>query len=141
MYFVFNLFSAVFAIPFGKRSDRVGRKRLLVIGYLVFAAVYCGFAFVTAKWMMVAVFALYGLYAAMVSGVERAFIAEISPKELKGTMLGLHSTLVGVALLPASILAGVLWDAIGSFAPFLFGATLSLLAALILGLFFKNQRC
>lgn len=141
LYFVFNIFSAVFAIPFGKRADRVGQKRLLVIGYLVFAVVYCGFAFVTVQWVMVAVFALYGVYAAMVSGVERAFIAEIAPKELKGTMLGLHSTLVGIALLPASIIAGVLWDTIGSFAPFLFGAMLSLLAALILGIFFKNQYC
>lgn len=76
----------------------------------------------------------------MVAGVERAFIAEISPKNLKGTMLGLHSTLVGIALLPASIIAGALWEAFGSYAPFLFGAVLSAAAAVILGLFFKTNR-
>ena len=68
----------------------------------------------------------------MVSGVEKAFISEIAPKDLKGTMLGLHSTLVGMALLPASVIAGVLWDSVGGFAPFLFGAVLSLISALIL---------
>ena len=75
----------------------------------------------------------------MVTGVERAFISEIAPAELKGTMLGLHSTLVGIALLPASVIAGGLWDAFGSAAPFIFGAVLSGAAAIILGVFFKPK--
>lgn len=140
LYFVYNMTSALLAIPFGKRSDKVGRKRVLTAGYLMFAAVYLGFAFVTEKWMLVIVFALYGFYMAMVAGVERAFISEIAPPDLKGTMLGVHSTLVGVALLPASVIAGFLWDNIGPAAPFLFGAALSALAALLLGLFFKTNK-
>lgn len=137
LYFIYNVTAAVLAIPFGKRSDKIGRKKILVIGYLVFAAVYFGFAFVTQKWMLPVVFVLYGFYTAMVTGVERAFVSEISPAELKGTMLGLHSTLVGVALLPASVIAGSLWDSVGSAAPFVFGAVLSVAAALMLGIFFK----
>ena len=82
---------------------------------------------------------LYGVYTAMVAGVERAFIAEISPAELKGTMLGLHSTLVGIALLPASVIAGFLWENLGSAAPFVFGAVLSALSALILASFFGKK--
>lgn len=140
LYFIYNATSAALAIPFGKRSDKVGRKKLLVAGYLMFALVYLGFAFAASKWMLVAAFVLYGFYTAMVAGVERAFIAEIAPPDLKGTMLGLHSTLVGVALLPASVIAGVLWDMFGSFAPFTFGAALSMLAAVLLGLFFKQQK-
>lgn len=140
LYFVYNLTSALLAIPFGKRSDKVGRKRVLVLGYVIFAAVYLGFAFATQKWMLVAAFVLYGFYTAMVAGVERAFISEIAPPELKGTMLGLHSTLVGVALLPASVIAGGLWDMFGSAAPFLFGAALSGAAALILALFFRPRK-
>ena len=140
LYFVYNTTAALLAIPCGKRSDRVGRKRLLIGGYLIFAIVYMGFAFVTQKWMLVAVFVLYGFYTAMVAGVERAFIAEIAPAHLKGTMLGLHATLVGVALLPASVIAGILWDSIGAYAPFVFGATLSALAALMLGVFLKGKR-
>lgn len=139
LYFIYNLTASILAIPLGKLSDRVGRKHLLVSGYLVFSVVYFGFAFTDSKIVMILIFLLYGVFTAMTAGVERAFIAEISPKELKGTMLGLHATLVGVALLPASAFAGVLWDKIGSFAPFAFGAVLSLLAALILGLFMKKK--
>ena len=140
LYFLYNLVTALLAIPFGKRSDRVGRKRILIAGYLTFAAVYLGFALVTSKWMLVAVFMLYGFYTAMVTGVERAFIAEIAPQQLKGTMLGLHSTLVGIALLPASVIAGALWTTVGSFAPFALGALLSLIAALLLGVFFLSNQ-
>lgn len=68
----------------------------------------------------------------MTAGVERAFIAEIAPRDLKGTMLGLHSTLAGIALLPASVIAGLLWDKIGAFAPFIYGGVMSLVSALIL---------
>ena len=85
-------------------------------------------------------FVIYGAYTAMIAGVERAFVAEISPPELKGTMLGLHSTVAGIALLPASIIAGFLWNAFGAAVPFVFGAGLSLTAVLILMLFMKNTR-
>ena len=132
LYFVYNIVSSLFAVPFGKRSDRIGRKRLLVAGYLIFALVYAGFAWAPNKTIIVAAFALYGIFTAMTSGVERAFVSEIAPKDLKGTMLGLHSTIVGIALLPASVIAGLLWNAFGSVVPFAFGASLSLLSALIL---------
>ncbi len=132
LYFVYNLVAALFSIPFGKRSDRIGRKRVLVIGYGIFALVYLCFAFASSRAVMLLAFVLYGLYTAMVAGVERAFIAEIAPARLKGTMLGLHATLVGAALLPASVIAGLLWDTFGAFAPFTFGAMLSVLAALLL---------
>ena len=140
LYFVYNMTASVLSIPFGKLSDRIGRKKLLVPGYLVFSLCYLGFAFAASKWMMVAVFVLYGAYTAMIAGVERAFVAEISPPELKGTMLGLHSTIAGVALLPASMVAGFLWDAFGPAVPFIFGAGLSLIAALLLGCFMKNPQ-
>lgn len=138
LYFIYNVIASLFAIPFGKRSDRVGRKSVLIGGYFTFSIVYLCFAFATRKWTLVVAFAVYGLYTAMVAGVERAFIAEISPSCLKGTMLGLHSTLVGMALLPASLIAGLLWNRFGAFAPFLFGATLSALAALMLLLWMKS---
>jgi len=139
LYFVYNITASVLSVPFGRLSDRIGRKKLLVAGYLAFSLCYLGFAFVSNQWMMVAVFVIYGAYTAMITGVERAFIAEISPPELKGTMLGLQSTVAGVALLPASIIAGFLWDASGVAIPFVFGAGLSLSAALILMIFMKNK--
>lgn len=81
---------------------------------------------------MILIFIIYGAFTAMTAGVERAFIAEIAPQDLKGTMLGLHSTLAGIALLPASIIAGLLWDNAGALAPFIYGGVMSLLSALIL---------
>ena len=132
LYFVYNLTASLLAIPSGKLSDKIGRKHLLVGGYLTFSLVYFGFAFCTSKPLMIFIFVVYGIYTAMTAGAERAFIAEIAPANLKGTMLGLHSTLVGIALLPASVIAGFLWDKIGVFTPFMFGAILSLIAALLL---------
>jgi MFS family permease len=140
LYFVYNIVSSLLALPMGKASDYVGRKKILVTGYVIFAVVYSGFAFADSKMMVLAAFILYGFFTAMTAGVERAFIAEIAPSELKGTMLGLHSTIVGVALLPASILAGFLWSRFGPMVPFAVGASLSLLAAVILGFGLSGSR-
>ncbi len=138
LYLVYNITASLLAFPLGRQSDRVGRKRLLVSGYLVFAMVYLGFAQATSKTFIFALFVLYGAYTAMIAGVERAFIAEISPQELKGTILGLHSTIVGITLLPASAIAGLLWTSFGAETPFLFGAFLSFTAALILLIVMKD---
>ena len=137
LYFVYNVTASLLAVPCGKLSDKIGRKTLLVGGYLTFSLVYFGFAFCNSKPLMVLIFVIYGVFTAMTAGVERAVIAEIAPPSLKGTMLGLHSTLAGIALLPASVIAGLLWDGIGAFAPFVFGGVLSLASALIL--LFKLQ--
>ena len=132
LYFLYNIVSSLFAVPFGKRSDRIGRKRLLVAGYFTFALAYAGFAWAPDKPVIIAAFAVYGLFTAMTAGVERAFVSEIAPENLKGTLLGLHSTIVGIALLPASIIAGLLWNAFGPVIPFALGAGLSLASGLIL---------
>ena len=125
LYFIYNITASSLAIPCGKLSDRIGRKIVLVAGYIIFSLVYFGFAVCSNKIFMILIFIIYGIYTAMTAGVERAFISEIAPKELKGTMLGLHSTLAGLALLPASVIAGLLWDGIGAFAPFVFGGVMS----------------
>lgn len=132
LYFIYNITASALAIPCGKLSDKFGRKGLLISGYLTFSLVYFGFAFCNSKWLMILIFMIYGVYTAMTAGVERAFIAEIAPKSLKGTMLGLHSTLAGIALLPASMIAGFLWDGIGAYAPFVFGGIMSFASAIIL---------
>lgn len=139
LYFIYNIIASALSIPFGKLSDRVGRKKLLVTGYFVFALCYLGFAFAGNQMQMVIVFVLYGAYTAMVAGVERAFVAEVSPPEVRGTMLGLHSTITGIALLPASVIAGFLWNQFGSTVPFLFGVFMSLSAAFLLLFFMKGQ--
>jgi len=135
LFFFYYVSASVLAIPFGQLSDKIGRKKLLVAGYLVFAVVYSGFAFAPDRGLIAAMFVLYGAYSAMIVGVERAFITEIAPQELMGTMHGLHATIVGIALLPASVVTGLLWNYFGPVIPFVYGACLSLAAALILLLY------
>ncbi|MCL2184575.1 MAG: MFS transporter [Treponema sp.] len=139
LFLIYHITAAVLSIPLGKLSDKIGRKNLLVPGYFIFALCYLGFAFASTKIEMIALFTLYGIYTAMITGVERAFVAEIAPAELKGTMLGLHSTVAGIALLPASIIAGFLWNLYGSGVPFLFGASMALIACVLLFIFMKNK--
>jgi MFS family permease len=140
LYLVFNLTSALLSIPFGRLSDKIGRKSLLIGGYIVFSAVYACFAFAKSGLFMIFAFVLYGFYSAMTAGAERALIAEIAPAGLKGTMLGLQATISGIALLPASVIAGLLWNSVGAYAPFLLGAVLSLTAAILLVLLLNNPR-
>jgi len=140
LFFAFTVSTSVLALPLGKLSDKIGRKVLLVSGYLVFSAVYLGFAVVVNQAFVIALFIIFGAHTAMISGAERAFVSEIAKPELRGTLLGLKSTVAGLSLLPANILAGLLWDTFDASAPFAFGAGMSLIAALILILFLKNER-
>jgi MFS family permease len=136
---IYHIVAAALSMPLGKLSDKTGRKNLLVPGYITFAICYFGFAFAGTKPLMLAAFSLYGIYTAMITGVERAFIAEIAPQDLKGTMLGLHSTVAGIALLPASVIAGLLWNTFGDVVPFAFGAGMSLIATALLIVFMKSR--
>lgn len=136
LYFLYNVTVSLLSIPMGKLSDKIGRKWVLTGGYVLFSLVYLGFGFATQSWAFVALFVVYGIFTAMTAGVERALIAEIAPKDLKGTMLGLHSTIAGIALLPASVICGLLWNSFGSAIPFVFGAIMSAVAALLLIMFF-----
>ena len=130
LYLAYNLSYALVSYPASSLSDKVGRKRVLVIGYILYAAVYFGFARVTHTSALWALFIVYGLYIAFTEGVEKALLVDMAPDGLRGTVLGLHATLVGTALLPASFIAGFLWDWLGAPAPFYFGGGMGLLAAL-----------
>jgi MFS family permease len=131
LYLVFNVVYGLASWPFGRLSDRVGRKALLVLGYLTYGIVYFGFAVATPLQLW-GLFATYGLYVAFTDGVEKAFVADIAPLDFRATLIGLHATFVGIGLLPASLLAGFLWDVIGPAAPFYFGGGMGVLAAIAL---------
>lgn len=140
LYLVYNLSYGLLSYPAGRFSDRVGRKRVLVAGYLVYALVYFGFALVnkvSALWLL---FIVYGIFNALTNGVEKALLADIAPADLRGTVIGLHAAMVGVALLPASLIAGSLWDLFGVRVPFYFGGTMGFLAAIGLMVILQGEK-
>jgi len=139
LYLVFNVSTSVLAIPSGKLSDRFGRSRILVPGYLIYGLVYLGFATVSSKPFVILLFVAYGAYNALISGAERAFVVEKSPVELRGTLLGLYGMLQGVGLLLSSTIAGLFWDKINSNAPFLFGGVIGIAAAVMIGIILKSE--
>ncbi len=131
MYLVYNIVYALGSYPLGRLSDRVGRKSLLVLGYLTYGIVYVGFA-IASPLQLWGLFATYGIYVALTEGVEKALVSDIAPVDLRATIIGLHATFTGVGLLPASVLAGFLWDVFGAPAPFYFGGAIGVLAAVAL---------
>ncbi len=135
-YIVFNAAYAALSVPAGIASDRLGRRNVIAVGFLVFAGVYVGFGFASASAAVWPLFALYGLHMALTEGVGRALIADSVPARSRGTALGLYTGAMGAMILVASVLAGVLWDEIGPSAPFFLGgataaASLILLLALL----------
>jgi len=125
LYFAFNMTGSLLAYPAGLLSDRFGRKNVLCAGYFLYGVVYLGIALASSGTVFVALFIVYGFYAALTAGVEKALIVDIVPGEHKASALGLHAAIVGIGLLPASVIAGFLWQWIGPSAPFLFGGVLA----------------
>jgi len=132
VYAVFNLVSALTAIPAGHLGDRIGRRRVIVYGWIVYALTYLGFALAGAPWMIWGLYAVYGLFYAFTEGAGKALVAELVPDANRGVAYGLYNTAVGLMALPASLLAGVLWSSISPAAPFAFGAAMAALAIVAL---------
>jgi MFS family permease len=129
MLITFNLVYALVSGPAGALSDRVGRRRLIVGGWLVYGLLYLGFALASVSWQIWALYALYGVYYGAVEGTARAYVADVVPRRQRGMAYGVYNAAVGVAAFPASLIAGLLWQQITASAPFVFGAALALLAA------------
>ncbi len=137
LYLAYNISYALFSYPAGRVSDVLGRKMVLVAGYILFAVVYFGFAFVAnagRTWITWALFILYGIFSAFTDGVEKALVTDLAPAEMRATAIGLHATLVGIGLLPASLIAGQLWTHIGPEAALGLGGLTGLIAAIALAL-------
>jgi MFS family permease len=135
MLVVFNFACAATSLPAGVLSDRLGRRRVITLGWFIYVLVYLGFALASELWQVWLLFACYGVYYGVVEGVARAFVADLVPEEKRGTAYGLYHGVVGLTLLPASLIAGCLWQAYSPAAPFYFGAGLAFIAMLgIMGL-------
>jgi MFS family permease len=138
MLMTFTAIYTIFSGPLGALSDKVGRRKLMIGGWLAYGLVYLGFALAGTGWQIWMLFGFYGLYYAATEGTAKAFVADLVPDSQRGTAYGLFNAAIGLTALPASVIAGLLWQGVGAWtgfgasAPFLFGACLSLIASLLL---------
>ncbi len=134
----FNVVYTLVATPAGSLSDRIARKRVVAAAWLLYALVYLGFAVADTVTHVVVLYLVYGCYQGLVAGAAKALVADLVPDDLRGTAYGSYAAAIGVVSLPASLLAGVLWEGLfawegfGPAAPFAFGAGTAALAAVLL---------
>jgi len=137
MLMTFNLIYSVLSGPLGALSDKVGRRRLIIAGWITYGLVYLGFALSKTGWQIWTLFGFYGIYYAATEGSAKALIADLVPAERRGTAYGLYNAAIGLMAFPASAIAGVLWQGafgwhgFGPAAPFFFGAGLAVVAGLL----------
>lgn len=138
VYLLFNLIYSLSAIPAGIAADRFGKKRVILLGFVLFAVLYYGFAIAvdtTTVWIL---FGFYGLFMGLTEGIQKAFLSTIIPPDFKATAFGVYNTAVGLATFPASLIGGWLWDHVSPSATFYFGATTAILSAGLFVIFILN---
>jgi MFS family permease len=135
----FNGVKAAFGTWGGALSDRFGRKPLIIAGWTVYALVYFGFAMATSQWHAWALFAAYALFYAFTEGTEKAFVADLVPRDKRGSAYGWFNLAIGLGALPASLIFGAIWDRVSPHVAFLFGASLAILASIGM-LFVRSNR-
>ncbi|SDO32385.1 Predicted arabinose efflux permease, MFS family [Paenibacillus sp. yr247] len=134
-FFAFNISCSILSMPIGILSDRIGRRPVLISGFFIFAAVYFGFGMAkSVAWIWV-LFFLYGFYYAFTDGIQKAYIADIVPEGQRGTAMGTYNALTGLAALPASIIAGFLWQSFGPMVAFSSSSIIAILAAILMIIF------
>ena len=139
MIVAMNLVDTLISFPVGVLSDRFGRRAPLAIAWLVYAAAYAGFALAASPIAAAGLWILYGAYYGINEAVGRAYIADVTPADLRATGYGILNAAIAVAVLPASVVAGLLWDAYGPPVPFWVGAAFALAAVVVL-LLTRTQR-
>jgi len=132
LWMALHLSKVFSSLIFGDLSDKVGRKTLIFAGWILYALVYAGFAFVNAAWQTWALFLIYGVFFGMTEGVEKALVADLVPKEKRGTAYGFYNLAFSITVFPASIIFGAIWTTFSAEAAFLTSALVSICAAVLL---------
>lgn len=135
VYLLFNLVYSISAIPAGIAADRFGKKRVILTGFVLFALLYYGFAVAVNATTIWILFGFYGVFMGLTEGIQKAFLATIIPEQFKATAFGVYNTIVGIAMLPASLIGGWLWDHISPSATFYFGTITASLSAILFIIF------
>jgi len=139
VYLISSIVSVFLAIPFGQLSDRIGREKLLIAGFFIYAMVYFGFGITANVYVIVALFAFYGIYSALTDGQQKSMISDLVDENKKGTGMGIYNALLGITLLPASLIAGLLYDKVNSKIPFYFGGSMALLAIVLMVIYLATK--
>jgi MFS family permease len=140
VYLVFNIIYGLGALPAGIMADRIGPKPIIFSAFLFFGLIYLGFGLAALPIHIWLLFIAYGLFMAMTEGVQKAFLATLIPQEYKATGFGLYNMLVGLAMLPASLVGGFLWERFGPQATFYYGTVTAWASALLFGFFLKKEK-
>jgi len=138
-YIFYNFIYAASSYPVGILSDKIGKKKVFIIGLLIFSAVYFGFASINSFVFIWILFALYGTYASSTEGVLKAWVSDLVPDQKRGSAIGLITMSSSFAMMIGSIAAGFLWDSFGSQVPFYLSSAVSLLVAGLLYRFSKKK--
>ncbi len=132
LWMALHISKVISSLIFGDLSDKIGRRKLIFAGWILYALVYCGFAFVTQAWQVLALFLIYGFYFGLTEGAEKALVADLVPAEKRGTAYGLYNLAFGITVFPASLWFGYIWTNFGASSAFLISAGISVVAALML---------
>lgn len=132
LWMALHLSKVVSSLIGGDLSDRFGRKKIIITGWLIYAFVYAGFAFVGSPWQCWVLFIIYGSYFGLSEGVEKAFVADMVPENKRGTAFGLYNLAFGITVFPASLLFGLVWYEFNSATAFIASACVSVVAILML---------
>jgi MFS family permease len=131
IYLALNIIYAITSTPAGALSDRIGIKKMLAVGFIFYSLIFAAFGLASSSWHMWALFPVYGLYKGMSDGRQKAYVAKLAPATAKATAFGIYHTAAGLTLLPASVIAGFLWDRFGPMETFLFASALSIIAIVV----------
>lgn len=132
LYLVFTVFAAIFSLPFGKLSDKIGRRSVMMISFILWGLVCLSFILIQTYWAIVLTFVLYGMHRGALEPVQKTFVSELAPKDYRASTLGGYQMIIGICALPASLVAGLLWDSISVYTPFYFSLILTVLAIVML---------
>jgi MFS family permease len=132
VYALFNLIYALASIPLGSLSDKIGREKVILMGWGAYMFAYLGFGMAKQSYQIWLLFAFYGIYYATTEGVAKALVADLVPSRHRGKAYGIYNTSIGLVTLPASFIAGFLWDKINPQAPFFFGSLMAGVAVILL---------